>query len=1255
MKQFSKDLGNVSLAPKGRWSKEQEYERLNLVYNACDNLSYVAKIDVPIGVEIDNREYWQPMNATGYADNNFINLTTENENGTITAYETLEEAVATILPINRRPGATLSFFNLNADRLDRQAEFELWQFNSTDLANWENRDYWNNIYYNWNVFAGWYIGADALKNHVKIPNVGQYAYVGTNLNDALLYQCRTNGTWTNTGIKVRNYISIVVSGNISIGKNGNWFSNGEDTGIPATPAVDEQLDNIIMQLQQHTIEINNLKASDVNLQDQITSNDSDITNLTAKHESLSRIVQGIAATGGASTANNVTYNNDASGLNAENAQDAIDEVSSMVIYDVSARNNGAVFESLSALLSSSNLDTLIPTSVRHGGMNIRFVQGSVYSSDNKYVQYRYMGTATTGTPNPFLDEANWQGVDDEPTAGSDNLVKSGGVFNVEDSLNFNIGEVEGVYVFKGIEAETVHGINYVIKLLPVNYGDRLKVTVISNGVSINANTLQIKVRAGGASYNWITDGNLDQEYTYNSESTDIQGLTLYVAGNNVITPGQVILKVEKVDSSLFDDIKLNSSYYIYFGGSKNPNIEYINSSTVRITFQANSNMRIKTKYSHLFIDHTFNESESYNLTTIQCLYLNTLTDEILVMSTDNTNTNIRYLIPLLGIAYGTLYGQLSNFYYSDRDITLENAKNDLVTLNENVHVADGRFSGEFVFNDIYADTTNGVNYIRRSIPSEMFKYGEHWQLTVVSNSSGGANVNENSINLRVISGDVTYSLGNISLGGTFDYVVSTGVITGFAVYIPSSDVTTTGYLTLQATRVYGSINNIIKRSTGYLAVFNNNNNPSFEKLYGYQIKITLPTDIEIKSVNGPVLSITQSTSGYESEYTLNSYQGLFYNASTNSLETHSFSDSILLSTELIMLFGVYGNSYYGVLANCYFSNKILENTNAIEQIQPSVPSYFTSNVNQAIEKIKDNMAEVGMNGESFVFISDIHWDGNTKHSPSLIREILNKTNVKDVLCTGDLINQGEKAEMASTLIACMKAFTFDAHPMITTRGNHDDNSNFPDEQVPTYEFTFAQYYSYWMKPMDGFITYLAENNCSFYYDKPTTKTRYIFVDTERHGTISGSSQVVPAICELLNTVEEGWHVVFIYHIYKYSENYSPGLGAVAISTIADAYNARSNDTPIPSYAITPDFSNANGNCVAIFAGHMHVDASYTTPDGIPIILIDTDCRNRSNNTDYPFVEGTVTEQAFDVITIDYVNKTIKCVRVGAGIDREFSY
>lgn len=288
MKQFSKELGKVSVTPKGAWNINTTSERLDIVYDKRNNQAYIAKKNVPVGVDIDNREYWQPMNVTGYADNNFINLTTENENGTITAYESLEEAVATILPINRRVGATLSFFNLNTDRLDRQAEFELWQFNSTDLANWENKNYWNNIYYNWNVFVGWYIDADALNNHVKIPTVGQYAYVGSNLNDAVLYQCRTNGTWTNTGIKVRNYISVVVSGNITIGENGNWFSDGKDTGIPATPSVDEQIDVIINELSNFRKMFENQTVINNKLDEKILGNSVKIVNTNDRIDEVNK-------------------------------------------------------------------------------------------------------------------------------------------------------------------------------------------------------------------------------------------------------------------------------------------------------------------------------------------------------------------------------------------------------------------------------------------------------------------------------------------------------------------------------------------------------------------------------------------------------------------------------------------------------------------------------------------------------------------------------------------------------------------------------------------------------------------------------------------------------------------------------------------------------------------------------------------------------------------------------------------------------
>ena len=92
--------------------------------------------------------------------------------------------------------------------------------------------------------------------------------------------------------------------------------------------------------------------------------------------------------------------------NNERLDNNLNRVKKEIIYDVSARNNNAVFESLSDLLSSPDLNTLIPTSVRHGGMSIRFIQGSVLNPDNKYVQWRYIGTSITS--NNFTNVENWQ-------------------------------------------------------------------------------------------------------------------------------------------------------------------------------------------------------------------------------------------------------------------------------------------------------------------------------------------------------------------------------------------------------------------------------------------------------------------------------------------------------------------------------------------------------------------------------------------------------------------------------------------------------------------------------------------------------------------------------------------------------------------------------------------------------------------------------------------------------------------------------
>lgn len=147
------------------------------------------------------------------------------------------------------------------------------------------------------------------------------------------------------------------------------------------------------------------------------------------------------------------------------------------IYDVSSHNKGIVFESLQSLLSSSNLSTLIPTSVRHGGMSIRFIQ----NSDNKYVQYRLMSQKFSTI------ESDWQGVDNEPTDNSENLVKSGGV---TDSILQNCAQygydipviIKNHYIKKTGEILVGVGNNFCVSpMIEVNEGDTF---IIKNALSL---------------------------------------------------------------------------------------------------------------------------------------------------------------------------------------------------------------------------------------------------------------------------------------------------------------------------------------------------------------------------------------------------------------------------------------------------------------------------------------------------------------------------------------------------------------------------------------------------------------------------------------------------------------------------------------------------------------------------------------------------------------------------------------------------
>lgn len=96
------------------------------------------------------------------------------------------------------------------------------------------------------------------------------------------------------------------------------------TGLPENLV--ETIQNVDDTLRDHQSQLDDKQSQIDDKQQQITANDEDISLLQTRSTQMEETIKGIAATGGASQATAVTYDNAKSGLDAVNIQSAIDEI-----------------------------------------------------------------------------------------------------------------------------------------------------------------------------------------------------------------------------------------------------------------------------------------------------------------------------------------------------------------------------------------------------------------------------------------------------------------------------------------------------------------------------------------------------------------------------------------------------------------------------------------------------------------------------------------------------------------------------------------------------------------------------------------------------------------------------------------------------------------------------------------------------------------------------------------------------------------
>lgn len=110
------------------------------------------------------------------------------------------------------------------------------------------------------------------------------------------------------------------------------------------------------------------------------------------------------------------------------------------IFDISAYNltEGQLtkYATLAEALGTNGNN--VPPIFRKGGMQIKYVS----TLDNRYVQYRLMSQTFS------ITESDWQGIEENPTLNSHNLIESGGVYKVVEDISVGI-EIENYSVTDG--------------------------------------------------------------------------------------------------------------------------------------------------------------------------------------------------------------------------------------------------------------------------------------------------------------------------------------------------------------------------------------------------------------------------------------------------------------------------------------------------------------------------------------------------------------------------------------------------------------------------------------------------------------------------------------------------------------------------------------------------------------------------------------------------------------------------------------
>lgn len=362
-----------------------------------------------------------------------------------------------------------------------------------------------------------------------------------------------------------------------------------------------------------------------------------------------------------------------------------------------------------------------------------------------------------------------------------------------------------------------------------------------------------------------------------------------------------------------------------------------------------------------------------------------------------------------------------------------------------------------------------------------------------------------------------------------------------------------------------------------------------------------------------------------------------------------------------------------------------DSPNSAPSASLSVPSYWKNMIEDKTNAVKALQADGGKNSVSFVWASDTHIPNNdhakTNDLGKLMAKMMDNCDIPFAMLTGDIgtrasLDTEAELEKSQEKIPKHLAPLWGTDRLLLALGNHDgcygDSSCYYAKQFSPERMWDL----YFRKQAFDERRVFSEDGTYFYIDNVAQKTRFIVLNSQFAGKYSVDDNSIAVnnrfstscygqeqldwLANVALDMPAGYGAIIASHV---PPNVTYTVDKVQLIGIINAYCKKT--TYSGSYtagvdgwtnnSVNVDFSDAKGEIIAMFTGHVHQDTIDTKTLACPLITI-ISAGAQVNDGEIPErTFGTDSETSFDVVTINRKTRTIYCTRVGWGEDRTVKY